>query len=186
MLMVNENTKPDLKTINALITDIYDAQVVGCIPSLGQYLVEINNSGTDDEEKLTVLKDAIQQLRHQDFIVEGFPNAQLFDIFSRQTQCDDDECKWYMEKIIAPYAWPLASAGNTESSVAVIDYGVDCTHPELNCDEQRHFEDVIDHGTGVSSLINAQNNDGTDLLGLAHNAGLYPYNLGDSSVIKRI
>ena len=89
--------------------------------------------------------------------------------------CDGLDCQWYLERIRAPQAWSIAGGGDAQVGVAVIDFGVDCNHPELDCDGSVHAEDIIDHGTGVAGLIGSRNREGSNMVGVAWNTALHPY-----------
>ena len=74
--------------------------------------------------------------------------------------------------INAPQAWEI-TRGNPEVLVAIIDGGVEITHPDLapNYDDRYYdLEDVndyLDHGTSVAGLIVAKGNNGIGVSGVA-------------------
>lgn len=91
-------------------------------------------------------------------------------------------------------SWGVARIGGAEAAaagftgagvkVAILDSGIDCTHPDLNdnCrtgynfayDNNDTFDDgYISHGTHIAGIIGARNN-GTGVVGVAPAAELYP------------
>lgn len=174
MMTVAESVLPDLTVINDLANEV-GGRVVGCIPTLRQYLLELTN---DSEPSVERVYDAIDQLLadNSNRVVAAAPNAQVMDLpASEPFDCVGQECQWYLDRIRAPEAWEIAGAGDEQQSVAVIDFGVDCNHPELGCNGLVHNQDLIDHGTGVASLIGADNLDNTGFTGIAWNTDIYPY-----------
>jgi hypothetical protein len=87
--------------------------------------------------------------------------------------------------IDAPQAWAI-STGSDNVLVAVIDTGIDYTHPELDdgrvrTDIDKDFvhndDDAMDdnkHGTLVASIIAAESNNGIGVAGVMHHAQLLP------------
>jgi len=99
--------------------------------------------------------------------------------------------QWDMQMIQAPYAWETTrSAGKT--IVAVLDSGVDLTHPDLapnllpiGCDvisdgacpangQGTPPEDQDGHGSAVAGIIAAAADSGTGIAGVAWHASLLP------------
>lgn len=170
MITVEENVAPALENINRIAGGV-DGRVVGCIPSLSQYLLEIEGDGSAQG-----VYDAIDLLLADVDVANASPNVQVSDLPQGQpVVCNGRECQWYLDRIRAPLAWTIGGAGDEQQGVAVIDFGIDCTHPELECDGSIYNQDFIDHGTGVASLISASNQDNTDFAGVAWNTNLYPY-----------
>ncbi|MES2675414.1 MAG: S8 family serine peptidase [Pseudomonadota bacterium] len=170
LVTLADSVPPDLGEINAIMSDV-QGQVVGCIPALRQYLVEIAGSTTSN-----ALYSAISTLKNNANVVDATPNALVLNMpESGKVACDGLECQWYLDRIRAPQAWSLVGGGDEQASVAVIDFGVNCNNPELNCNSSIVSEDTIDHGTGVASLIGARKGDGTAMVGVAWNTELYPF-----------
>jgi len=170
MISVNPGVAPDLDTINAIAAQV-NGRVVGCIPALREYLLEIEGDGD-----ASGVYAAIATLLDDESIATATVNVQVIQEAEGEADtCQGAECQWYLERIRAPQAWNIVGGGDQESAVAVIDFGVDCSHPELGCDDALHNEDIIDHGTGVASLIGAIADDGTDVSGVAWNTDIYPH-----------
>lgn len=112
-------------------------------------------------------------------IISTIPNDPLF---SQQ---------WGLTKISAPQAWDIIT-GSSSVIVAVLDSGIDSTHPDLaaNVVSGRNFvanpdtADTTDdegHGTHVSGIIGAVGNNGTGVAGLMWNVKLMPLKFLDAN-----
>ena len=95
------------------------------------------------------------------------------------------EVPWGVARVDAPAAW--ASGQGAGVKVAVVDTGVDCTHPDLKCDFGAGYN-VIDptatpmddneHGTHCSGTI-AGRQDGKGVVGVAPQATIIPVKVLD-------
>ena len=175
MIRTATGIPPDLSHINDIAAAV-NGHVVGCIPALRQYLVEIEGDGN-----ATGVYAAIDTLQVHPDIESAFPNGQTLEPPTPPTEasliCDgviDTQCQWYLDRVRAPQAWNLAGGGDPQRGVAVIDFGVDCTRGDMDCDRELFNEDPIDHGTGVAGLIGSRQNP-TGMVGVAWNTSLYPY-----------
>jgi subtilisin family serine protease len=93
---------------------------------------------------------------------------------------------WGIERINAPKVHATENLGSAVK-VAVIDSGIDCGHPDINCYGGKDFvnndDDPYDdngHGTHVAGTIAALKND-TGVVGVAPYAHLYPLKVLDAS-----
>ncbi|MGH1542041.1 MAG: S8 family serine peptidase [Arenicella sp.] len=171
MVKLESGVAPDVDILNEILMNDVNGEIVGCIPNISEFLVEIPESDTAD-----AVNQAIADLSNNDNFSVVSPNAQsLPQPAGEDGLCDGQDCQWYLEQIRAPQAWATVGAGDEETAVAVIDFGVDCNHTELGCDGDIYDQDIIDHGTGVAGLVNAMNGDNTPLVGVAWNADIYPY-----------
>jgi len=97
--------------------------------------------------------------------------------------------QWTLKSVHAPEAWEL-SQGERSVIVAVIDTGVDYTHPDLapritsGYDFVNRDSDPMDdhgHGTAVAGIIGACTNNGIGVAGLTWYPAIMPIKVADSS-----
>ena len=90
--------------------------------------------------------------------------------------------QWFLQKVSAPSAWDL-STGSSSVVVAVIDSGVDPSHPDLVAKLVSGYNfigaasdthDVLGHGTAVAGVIGADTNSGMGVAGLGWNTSVMP------------
>ncbi|MEV4346619.1 type VII secretion-associated serine protease mycosin [Actinoplanes sp. NPDC049596] len=97
----------------------------------------------------------------------------------------DDE--WQLETLDVPDAWTYADGAGV--TVAVIDSGVDATHPDLQGQvlpgrdlvdpEGDGDTDLVGHGTTVSAIIAGRNDDQNGVVGIAPKAKILPVRVLD-------
>ena len=129
-----------------------------------QYLVVYTAAGND----VTVMLDAPSFTWPNDplFLQSGIGN--LF--YAGQ---------WGMRKIRAADAWTEATGSGIK--VAVIDTGLDLTHPDFNCTNKVSLhagttpEDDNGHGTHVAGIIGACTDNGIGVAGVAPDSTLLPF-----------
>ena len=95
---------------------------------------------------------------------------------------------WHLPKIQAPTAWD--SALGTGVTIAILDSGIDASHPDLQgklvagwnmYDNNGDTTDVYGHGTKVAGSAAAASNNGVGVTGVAWNAKLMPLRISDTS-----
>lgn len=97
--------------------------------------------------------------------------------------------EWHLAKIQAPQAWNL-TAGRTNTVIAVLDSGIDPTHPDLIdrllpgynfVANTTDTSDDLGHGTAVAGVIVASGNNNLGILGVANGCLLLPVKVADAS-----
>ena len=129
------------------------------------------------EQALEQVKEALSKNKHVKFVENNFlasaggvPNDPSY-----QTQ-------WHLAKVSAPAAWDI-STGTSNIDIAIIDSGVDPTHPDLagkllpgwnflNGTTDTH--DVKGHGTAVAGTAAAVTNNAAGVAGMAWQNRIMP------------
>lgn len=124
-------------------------------------------------------------------ILQSLRNSGLFEYVERDyvahtgsvTPNDPNfPSQWHLAQISAPAAWNL-STGSASIVAAVIDSGVDGTHPDLKAklvpgwnfvDNNSNTGDVLGHGTAVAGTIAAASNNGIGVAGVTWNTLIMP------------
>jgi len=97
--------------------------------------------------------------------------------------------QWHLPKIQAPQAWDTSTGSNTVM-IAILDTGVDCTHPDLiaHCvsgwnfyDNNSNTSDVYGHGTAVAGTAAAVGNNAIGIDGVAMSSLIMPIRISDLS-----
>ncbi len=98
------------------------------------------------------------------------------------------EQKPYLDAIRATGAWGRPAHGSPDVRIAVIDSGVDVTHPDLAGKIAGSFNavqpgssvrDVVGHGTGVASVAAAATGNGVGISGAGYNSSLLAVKVAD-------
>ena len=96
---------------------------------------------------------------------------------------------WHLPKIQAPRAWDI-STGSSSVTVAILDTGVESTHPDLAAkivsgwnfyDNNSNTSDVLGHGTQVAGGAAAISNNGTGVSSLAWGCRIMPIRVSDTT-----
>ena len=97
--------------------------------------------------------------------------------------------QWHLAKIAAPAAWDTI-LGSASVIVAILDTGVDGTHPDLSAklvpgwntyDNNSNTGDVYGHGTEVAGTAAASGNNAVGVASVALNCSIMPVRISDTS-----
>ncbi len=120
-------------------------------------------------------------LKYDDAPTTTVPNDPLY--LSKQ---------WHLDKIQAQQAWAITT-GSRNVKVAIVDSGIDETHPDLAgkvikrydfLNDQSTVVDEVGHGTAVASFITSNTNDGVGLAGLNWNVSLLNLKAGGEQLFS--
>ncbi|MDF2607392.1 MAG: family serine peptidase [Bacillales bacterium] len=107
--------------------------------------------------------DLVKSIQSDKIVKLAEPNV-IYESLSVPTD-DGYSLQWHLAKINSPNAWKITK-GSSNTIVAVIDGGVDTTHPEFNgviympynAVNGSTYVDKDEHGTHVAGIIGAQAN----------------------------
>ena len=161
----------------------------GELPALGVHVVELPETGNEEEYVKRFLSMPEVLSAERDRILEPAqvtPNDPYYAA-----------SEWHLPKIAAPTAW-ATTTGNGGLVVAVLDTGVDPTHPDLASKlvggwdvyyNTADSSDVNGHGTQVAGVLAAVSNNGVGVASVAWNCSIMPVritNLAGSSSYSAI
>ncbi len=164
------------------------------VPEVDEYFVVVPPGHTEDTLAAELLATGLYEWVRPDWL--------LFPMQAREVIPDDPFFlgQWNLTKISAPSAWDI-SAGQPSVVVAVVDTGVDFTHPDLAANmvlgycsfvlERRAqtagppwntvVMDSNGHGTGVAGVAAAIGNNGIGIAGVGWDLRLMPIRASSST-----
>lgn len=135
------------------------------------------------------LDEALRVFRAQDFVEYAEPNH-VYHALEFTPNDPYWSSQWALPKIEAPKAWNL-SRGSPNVIIAVLDTGVDYTHPDLKMkvltdidkDYVNNDDDAMDdhgHGTHVAGIAAAATNNNIGIAGVCPNCKILPIKILNS------
>jgi len=155
----------------------YGARAAGRIPDIDVHIVELPPSAVEEHFAQTF---------------SAFPEvefAELDHIVQPDMTPDDPDygSQWHLPKISAPSAWNTTT-GSSSVIIAVLDTGVDGTHPDLEMkmvagwnfyDNTSDTHDIYGHGTKVAGSATAASNNSIGVASVAWGCKIMPLRISD-------
>ena len=137
-------------------------------------------------QALEALEEALRHNSNVEFVERN-------GILSFDTTPDDSyfTSQWHLSRISAPAAWDLTQ-GSPTVTIAIVDSGVDPTHPDLAgklvpgfnvFDNNSDTSDVYGHGTMVAGVAGAASNNGFGVSSVAWQSAIMPVRITDASLV---
>jgi len=189
--LADDRTSPDWQRASQAVAALTSLQVIDTQPEYGTALLAVP-SGSEQAE--------IARLRKLPWVRYAEPNYIASAAAAPQDAAfypDDPDIgsQWNMRRIDAPEAWAV-TFGSSSLVVAVIDSGVDLSHPEfaaqfhdpllpgydyVNNDNTPNDDTSNSHGTHVTGILAAAADNGIGVAGLAPRVKILPLKVLDSS-----
>jgi thermitase len=176
-ILVRFKTPPARNVLDQLDT-AYGAKAVGKIPGIGvTHLQASSERGLGLLEHLRKRSDV--QFAEFDYVVKTFldPNDPYYST-PDATSHNGSIAQWGPPAVSAPAAWDVTQ-GDSRIVIAVVDTGVDSSHPDLASKivgeysyVGRSAKDGFGHGTHVAGIAAAATNNSTGVAGMCPNCGI--------------
>lgn len=171
---------------NSSVSQDYKEQILQSlnikeVSSLGRGGFSLVSAGANND--LASIAESLLKFKHVEYVE---PN---YEVESAYTPLDPYYGKqWYLRKLQMPQAWNL-SKGTSNVTVAVIDSGVQISHPELSGKIVFPYDMISrssniyadEHGTHVAGIIGAAMNN-IGISGMAPNVKIMPVNVFQGDV----
>lgn len=157
-----------------------DGEVVGILPGLRQYQIQISSRSEEELEQLRKELMAMDAVKNVviDYVSRNtvedvsIPNDPWTDAVGSDTSWDEespDGTNWWAEAVRLPSAWSYQDAF-AQIPVGIVDTGFDGTHEDLDLVLLNPEQTNVDsHGTHVAGIIGAVGNNGRGITGVVQN-----------------
>lgn len=154
-------------------------------------VVAVDMAGTASlAERQARLRQRLEQIRGDERVRHAEPNhGGRFEGLLAATPNDPEYAKqWWLPALGDRSMWAVGTGEGV--TVAVIDSGVDLSHPDLGAnllagydwgDQDANPQDAIGHGTRVAGIVAAAQNNGVGVSGLAPKAKILPVKVSPGS-----
>jgi len=172
--------KPKPQVSDAALRGVFQAHRAREVAAIQQINVRVLRV---PENRVPAVLDRLQHNPHfeyaeLDYLVEPavVPNDTYYSL------------EWHLPKMGAPAAWDITT-GSSSVIIAILDSGVDATHPELApllvpgwnfYDNNANTSDVTGHGTGVAGQACAAGNNGVGIAAPAWACKIMPIRIADA------
>lgn len=181
---------PPLERRQAEVEQMFaELGVIGYTPTVSQGDGELGQFYTLQFPQGTDLEQKQQELSQYQAIQFIEPNN-IVQLFQSQAPNDPDYSQqWGLQKVEALDAWQ-STKGSKSVTVAVIDTGVDTSHPDLSANiisgrnmytGTSNVSDDNGHGSHVAGVIGAVTNNGRGVAGVNWNVNILPVRVCNAS-----
>lgn len=197
-LPVPTATPKPVKTAVCTLTNVYENQLMVVyagqnIPGLAANLTLVESYLNGEGNRVAVVQVSGQSicvawadLEAQAQVISVEPNYALSTL---DTMPNDPYvlAQYYLDNILAPQGWEV-STGSAAVTIAIIDSGIEATHPDLASkvvagydfiDNDTTPQDDNGHGTLVAGIAAASSNNGTGIAGVSWGARIMPLRVLD-------
>lgn len=119
-------------------------------------------------------KNAVTKLNNNPYVEYAEPDLKMRTKFLPNDPKLSDGTQWDLTKVNAPGGWDVTH-GNPQVTAAVVDTGIDKSHPDLINKVGNTTSDCNGHGTHVAGIIAAETNNGIGIAGGGFNTHLEGY-----------
>ena len=159
------------------VLDQYSLEIIKEIPGLGVQVIAVPD-GQESAVAQHLNRHAAVEYAEPDYIFHAFftPNDPYYTPY-----------QWNLPHINAPAAWDLTT-GSSNVTVAIVDTGVDLSHPDLSSKIVAGYDFVNDdsspqddqgHGTHVAGIAAAATNNSAGVAGISWGARIMPVKVLD-------
>jgi thermitase len=174
-VLVRFKTPPGQQVLNDLST-AFGAKAVGTIKEIGVTHLQTQGSGLALLNHLRKRSDV--EFAEFDSVVQAFlqPDDPYFST-SISTSHYGNVSQWGPKAVSAPAAWDLTT-GSSNITIAIVDTGIDSTHPDLSSKVVGQYsftgstKDGFGHGTHVAGIAAAATNNDVGIAGMCPNCSI--------------
>jgi len=170
--------RPDIEPLHARqVIAALGTRDVDEIPGTGVHIIELPDQASEAAVANSFLERDEVEFAEFDRLLpvqQIIPNDPLYP-------------SWFLQKISAPQAWTI-STGSSSVIIAILDTGVDATHPDLASkiipgrniyNNNSDTTDINGHGTAVAGVAAASSNNGIGVTSVAWNCLIMPVRISD-------
>src|SRR5581483_10497467 len=175
MVKVRPGSESDVRAL----TEQMNGRVMQQVPQTGMMLIKLPTGAS--------LSRAMSRMSQLDGVAFAEPNYLAEAYFTPNDP--NFGSQWALPKISAPQAWDLAP-GSSAVKIAIIDTGVDLTHPDLSgkilpgydfVNSDTVAQDDNGHGTHCAGIAAAITNNSAGIAGVGYNCSIMPVKVLNSS-----
>lgn len=167
------------ETHQKAILDALRVKIIDKIPQINVLMMSAPLRFLPDVERVLTQYNCIIDFIERDDIIPCslIPNDQYYST------------EWHLQRIRAPEAWDITT-GSSNVTVAVLDSGVDSSHPDLAgklvqgynfYNDNYDTSDVYGHGTKVAGVVAAATNNSIGVASVGWGVTIMPIRVTDSS-----